>query len=521
MSNLIEASRPCYQTAKRPILALAHAPAAGCPRYERRRTGERPHVAGRRAAVRVLARVARVLRQSPATLPLLVVVLAALPARGDHNFQIFASGNSSDLIGDLSSITTETLSIYNSTTVLTFDSIWNNGQSASRTYWKLYDGSQVAVTGAAAINNNMPDLINARPFQVQGYGTIEFLPEFNADHTGYLPGMDYTQTVAYYGGDGSWAANGLSTLTLIGNVTMISHASQNLPSIHKLGHELNNDIVHTHHGLITITDEPGPLWIVKSNDQQYDGGINWSVDWTLQTDADLTFTGIYEPRAKVSFGSRAEGVATLTKIGSGRLVIDGTQAYNPGTAIMVAEGAVEFFTDPSDYGPYYPIWHWTAKYADQNEGQNLVLSILAGATCSFLAEQHGLQSLTSLGTVLMELSAADMARDYKVKLRQDLVQGGNLAITDDDHDMAPGVYDLFDAGSFTGQFNLLLPAGYGGDYDNGTGELRIWAVPEPGTLSLLAAASTISLVIGLGHRRRGAGCTSAAVAPHSGEYHPA
>ncbi len=66
-----------------------------------------------------------------------------------------------------------------------------------------------------------------------------------------------------------------------------------------------------------------------------------------------------------------------------------------------------------------------------------------------------------------------------------------------------GLYDLFDAGSFAGSFNLTLPAGYLGGYDSSTGVLQIWAVPEPGTIALLLGAAMARWMWGLGRHRSG------------------
>ncbi|MFW5840855.1 MAG: PEP-CTERM sorting domain-containing protein [Planctomycetota bacterium] len=48
------------------------------------------------------------------------------------------------------------------------------------------------------------------------------------------------------------------------------------------------------------------------------------------------------------------------------------------------------------------------------------------------------------------------------------------------------VFDLFDAETFSGSFNLVLPAAWSGGYDQTTGELTIATIPEPATMCLLA-----------------------------------
>jgi hypothetical protein len=412
---------------------------------------------------------------------------AAVAAAG--TFNIDTDTTSTAAFGDpFSSNTTETVHVTDGAT-LTFDSAWDNGESASRSYFELYGGATIDVTAAATVNNNMADLINARPFRVTnqtGAGTVIFREGFQADRTGYAGGMTAAGHVAHYGGDGSWDDFGLSTFTVGGDLTVVTHHSANLPTIHKLGRDADDHLVHTHHGLFTVSEGDGVRWRVQGNDQWYDGGVNWSSHWVIETLTDLTVEGVYEPQHKVSFGSRGGGVARLTKEGYGDLNINITQIYNPGTELVVADGAVHFYTDPSDYGPYYPLVHWTATDGDANGGRNLVLTVEADGLATFLNEANGLMSLTSAGILAMELDAGDTS-GVQVDVLNACAQGGTLRILDADLDMVVGTYDLFDAGSgLSGAFaDLDLPPGYAGAYDAFSGVLTITQVPEPATLALL------------------------------------
>lgn len=409
-----------------------------------------------------------------------------------------------------SSNTTENLNVTGSGTVLTVDSDWFNGTGSSQTNWDVASGAKILLTSSARINDNMPDLVNARPFFVSGQGTIEFQAGFNADHTGYVPGYTAAANVSHWGGDGSWQNIGFSTINLRDEVTMITHASQNLPSIHKLGFQIGegnvngpaSETAHTHHGLITIDGTPsgnGPRWVVTGSDQFYDGGINATVDWTLETQTDLEFTGVYLPKAKVAFGSRGSQGFTLTKEGAAALILNGTQGYNPGSMIDIKEGSVVFHTNPNDNGPYYENtsdpanleWAWPAS---NTEGTNLEVQVHSGASVAFHVVSE-LDALTVDGEIALTLGDADKANDYLVSTVNGFTQNGTLVI-EDDGTMTAGIYDLFDGG-LSGALVLDLPTGFLGVYDSTTGELSITSVPEPGSLIVLAIGA-----VALGRRRR-------------------
>lgn len=347
---------------------------------------------------------------------------------------------------------------------------WGSGSAGSSSYsfLRMSQGARFVFAPSFEINNNNADLINARGVFVVGTGWGEVLecdPLFDADHTGYdlqLPPNQQTD----------WVANGLSTINIV-NATYITHATRNLPSIHKKA----GDGSYTHHGLITFSPPSGvvgtnALWIVRSAAQEYDGGINWSFPWTLRTEEDLTFTGQYSIAAKVAYGTRGSVGTWMRKEGASALILDGTQGYCAGAGMVVAEGSVRFNTDPGDPGALYLQTHWPTS----NPGQFLQLNVLAGAVAEFNVPRSGLQSLELAGSgivyggrvevtgavVLHPSSALSLvASDLDARLDSGSAVSLGGTITVADPGLPPGSYPLITAaGGISGSFaSSVLPPG--------------------------------------------------------------
>lgn len=243
-------------------------------------------------------------------------------------------------------------------------------------------GSHLVMGPDAQINNNRPDLVNARPFRVfpaDATAIFEMHEDFNADLA------DPAVTTAEFpfaktsddSGDGVYIkpVGGMSTWQTVSG-TAITHHSRNLASIHKY---TGGEKRYTHHGLWDFmgSDEPQPEWIVRSNPQSYDGGIYFMRDWTLNTEEDLTFEGLWHEDVNVGFATRlgVENI-TFTKKGAADFIIRGTQAYAPGTVMRITEGRVFFYTDPAiDEAPLAgnPAWF-------RGAGNNLRLEVANDAT---------------------------------------------------------------------------------------------------------------------------------------------
>ena len=247
-------------------------------------------------------------------------------------------------------------------------------------------GSHVIIGPNARINNNRPDLINARPFAVwpaDATAIFEMHPDFDVDlaDPGVLENTYPFAKPEDDPGDGFYVkpVGGLSTWRTVSGTT-ITHATPNLASIHKY---TGGDKRYTHHGLWNFEgtgSEPDPVWIVRTNPQSYDGGIYFVRDWTLHTEADFTFEGLWHDGVNIGFSTRSgEQNITFTKTGPADFIIKGTQAYGEGSVMRVEEGGVRFHTDPMVGAVPKAGNGWF-----NNTGDYLNLEVHAGAEVSFL-----------------------------------------------------------------------------------------------------------------------------------------
>ncbi len=382
-------------------------------------------------------------------------------------------------------------------TIWTVDSGWDNGFSGAKSFWTIADGARILVTAAAAINNNMDDLIHARDFGIAGANTGEV----------FEPAADWNADL----GSAAAPTGGLSTLT-VQNATLLTHATQSLPSIWKY---VDSNL--SHHGLLNFTTGPNAVWKVRTQDQSYDGGIYWKYDWTLDVAAglDLEFLDTAPERAlgaDVGFGPYGADGTTLTKTGGGTLTLNGAMGWQPDSTLRVSAGGVLFGGyDPGDgftsgymggSGPYLTLdveAAGAAALAHPNASDHWTVEAIAcdGTLEVGPGQVAATEDLACAATALvaLQVSAADAGRT-KIDVGGTLTEAGTLRV-DNAGGLGLGSYTLFGAASFGGPgFALDLPTGYAGSY--GGGVLQITGVPEPATVALVA----MGLALALRRRRR-------------------
>ncbi len=254
----------------------------------------------------------------------------------------------------------------------------------TNTYFRLSGGSRLLFTADAAINQQMPNMIYARVIWTYGQGRddiVEFAPKFRADRMGY-PDIE------------RWHADGFSVL-FVGEVTLITHDSRSLPTVHKKAGSGG----HTHHGVLSFTSGKQALWIVRSRPQQYDGVLDWAETVTMRTEKDFTQIGHYSEDSHCYFGTRTTEGGTFIKEGPAALNLLGTQAYSPGSRMLVREGVVRMFTNPASANE---VFKRTVKRPENRWGPNLQIEVAPGAKLVVATPEHvgvGLASLRSEGTV--------------------------------------------------------------------------------------------------------------------------
>lgn len=342
----------------------------------------------------------------------------------------------------------------------TFSGRFDCGEGQAKMFVVLTNDAHLTFTADAQVNNQMPDLVNARPFEIEGDGdgaleTVEFAAGFKADRTGY---------------PAQWLTNGYSTVALA-NVRMVTHHTDNLPSIHKK----TGGGAHTHHGLITFRNGNSgrpwadAAWSVETNPQTYDGGINWTTNWTLITEADLFSTPVYVPGdANVVFGNTGSRGATVRKRGAATLHLNGAQAYSVGSELVVEEGHVAFNTDPAMVIPGF-----TSPTGSPGRHLGLVVSNGAAAWCNAptvgvdRVELDGLLDVAATSVVDVAADCALMAGGSlrvhastsraPLAVQGDFTAGGTLQVT---NVTAYGLYELVTVGgAVRGTFDAaVLPS---------------------------------------------------------------
>lgn len=346
------------------------------------------------------------------------------------------------------------------------------GSGRSRTFLEIGKGSRFYVATDAEINQQMRDMVNARGIYVLGAGldsTLEFAAGFDADKTGF-PDME------------RWGPNGFSEL-YVSNVTVVTHSSRSLPSVHRK----SSRGVYSHQGVFSMQGGVTNAWVVRTEKQVYDGLFVWSDTLLLHASSDLLLTGHDCENGRCYFGTVGGQSGQLVKAGAGRVDLMGTQSYGVGTVLRVEEGALIVHTDPCG----------TVGGAGSGEGtEGARPGVLVGKSGTVGFRTLGVARIASLraqgmvriGRELQGVhSAVDVAGDAFFEPSAELrvwldgcdlpqvplltvagivEQGGRLVVLTKNR-LVPGSYRLFSAGQFSGDFQLVLPAGTKGVYADG------------------------------------------------------
>lgn len=362
------------------------------------------------------------------------------------------------------------------------------GGNQSKFTAQLSQGAKLFLDREAVVDNNKTGsdnqlCVNARPIYFYGSGlqdTIDHHLEFDADHTGFDESRPPEEQTC---GTDSWDTDGMSSNYYSG-IVYVTHHTRNLPSIHKLAGGSGN---YTHHGLLTFPNSNGPVtWIVKDNDQTYDGGIRNATTLTIIAEKDLTATGVNHPDAQVNFGSSKSEGGTLIKEGPATLFIHGTQAWNPGALMRIEEGKVVIGTDPGAPEELH------STYGIDNACQCLTLEVRPSGSADLLPgtpiwdahakeylpteDRNGFEAIQNRGTITAgpglidtdgdmtlhggsQLTFTDITAGTEVTVGGNLTLGGTLTIDKISASDSPHVL-MRASGSISGGFDTEnLPGG--------------------------------------------------------------
>lgn len=235
----------------------------------------------------------------------------------------------------------------------------------------VQNGGKIRFTASAVVDLVLPGSFFTRQFWCMGdgTGTIEFDPGFIADRT--LGGLVDT---------------GLGSIRL-NKVIFVTHETLGLP----LGYRPNPSLINSH---FVFERNPGSVWRVVGNDQEYKGGLWISQNMTLDAQKNVNVSGVRTVWSDyVNFGGvflEDTGV-TLTKKGPAAFILSGEHGYAKDTRFKVEDGTVEFRTDPFNEAD-------SAFYRTRNRlhGQNLIVALEGNARLVSTAPTVRLQTLQVL-----------------------------------------------------------------------------------------------------------------------------
>ncbi len=209
-----------------------------------------------------------------------------------------------------------------------------------------------------------------------------------------------------------------------------------------------------------------------------EGGNNG--DWETTENSTIEFAG-----TSIRYGS-VNGSGRLVINSASEFLLNGTYTHTGGTSIE--NGIVSFATSNM-----LPVGGDLSIDQGSNVSMNLrqsVGNLTVGGILIDSTDVAGDAVFNSTAKLIMELSGYDPLNNIfsLTGTQSDLSLAGILEITDEDMDLLPGDYVLFDlnGGSINGVFdNIIMPEGFAGTVTIDSGDLVLSVVPEPSTLCLI------------------------------------
>ncbi|MDB5322444.1 MAG: outer rane autotransporter [Phycisphaerales bacterium] len=214
---------------------------------------------------------------------------------------------------------------------LTLNGTWRGGGGSATSTLALTNSAQLNISPSLHFNTLSADRTQVHLLGVAGAGsarsTLQFDPNFVADHT-----------------NGGAIDDGLGQIRLR-DVTWITHNTQSLPIITKL---VSPGGPTQRYGSISFYViggvDSGARWIVRTNDQSYDGFISTLSNAEIRLEKNLTATG-----RVVQYSDNIFYIApnqTLNLSGPGTLTLSGDLGFGSNSVLNTNDATVVFNTDP-------------------------------------------------------------------------------------------------------------------------------------------------------------------------------
>ncbi len=230
----------------------------------------------------------------------------------------------------------------------------------------------------------------------------------------------------------------------LSNVNFVTHNSEAIPHYYMADDE-NPDLVLRNAHLV-FENEPGGRWIVMTNKQHYEGGIQVFTHSEIQTHQNLLLNGWinhwpnknYRDYGGIVFYNDS---LTLTKTGPATLTLDCDLMFNPGSVIDVREGTLVFKKDAFQKYDHTP--------RNVEHGQHLTLLLAEGAVLQAKTPTLHLHKLVADpgSTVILTPGNQILANEYLFH--------GNLIIDLEKTNHA-GTWQLFDKPVEISEENITL-----------------------------------------------------------------
>jgi len=229
------------------------------------------------------------------------------------------------------------IGVHGQNTVLAYKGVFRGDNDFSKTSIVLSDSGRFVVAKEAHIDLVFPTFNNyTRQLWISGDGTgiFEIEKGFKADRS-----------------ENGTQAKGFGSIRL-SNTLLITHDSAGLPAYFRPENADPTSVKINSH--LVFENKPGSLWQIKTQNQNFIGGIFVKQNMTLETQKNLTLSGVitkwdsggFDPYTNYGGLSFMSPNRTFTKKGRGKFLITGDITTAPNSSFRIEDGETEIRKDP-------------------------------------------------------------------------------------------------------------------------------------------------------------------------------